>query len=186
VAISLQGKVSPQFLTKFRNRFEQYGFEAGVLNPSKPHYQARPIHTKTGKRKKAAAAFTTIDGMRARKKTRTKSGTVGLIAGVQSKRVNFIVAPFRRASSPELTKLRKAWIKFSKSDRPMSLRKQLEDALVNVILVPIRKRRYGPNTKRTVAIKGFNRRLFDTGQLWQSIKAKVTKLPKGKKVKVTG
>jgi hypothetical protein len=57
---------------------------------------------------------------------------------------------------------------------------------VNVIRDPIRRRRYGPNSALTTRIKGFNRRLFDTGQLWQSIKAKVTKLPKGKKVKVTG
>lgn len=177
-AVSFTGKLDPKFLSRFRKRFEQFEFQAGVLEPTKPHYQAKPIFTKTGKRKKKNVAFKSVDGLKARRETRVQSGTVGMIAKVHGKRVDFIRAPFRNATSPALKSLRKAWIKFFTAARPLAMKKKVEDALVDVIRDPIRRRKYGPNSTRTSRIKGFNRRLFDTGQLWKSIKAKVSRSPR--------
>lgn len=176
--IGFKGGLDPKFKKRFVSRLGQFQAEAGILKPEQTHYMARSIYTKTGKRKKKKAAFTSVDGMKARRKTSKPAGTMYSVAEIQSKilRINFITAPFSGGKTSQLTKVRKAWIALIKAQRPMSKRKQLEDALVNAIREPIRKRRYGPNTSITIREKGFNRRLFDTGQLWKSIKAKVSKM----------
>jgi hypothetical protein len=176
--VSFNAKVDRRFLNRFRRRFEQFELQAGVLEPTKPHFKAKPIYKKNGKRKTKNAAFTSVDGLKARRKSRIQAGTVGMIADVQGKRVDFIRAPFKQATSPALKALRKAWIRFFSARNPSTMRRVVEQALVNVIRDPIRRRRYGPNSALTTRIKGFNRRLFDTGQLWKSIKAKVTRSPR--------
>ncbi len=59
-----------RFKARFVARYEQYEFHAGIMkeDEKKPHFEAKTITTKTGKRKSMRSAFTSVDGMTARRK----------------------------------------------------------------------------------------------------------------------
>lgn len=190
--IEIKGSVSPNIKKKFRNRFEKFEWRAGLFEEdwNKPHFPARSIYTKTGKRKKKKSAFTTVDGLKARKKGTVRSvanssaiGPVRLPTMRQilhkanhTARKDIIKAPFEKRGTLAMWKLRRAIVGFLMAERPGGKhRKRVDAALVNVIRDPIRRRAYGKNSREWAKEKGFNRLLFDTGQLWKAIKSKVVR-----------
>ena len=55
-----------------------------------------------------------------------------------------------------------------------SEKKRAENLLQACVRNPIRAGEYGPNSPLTVLIKGFDRAMIDTGQLFKAIKARCT------------
>jgi hypothetical protein len=54
-------------------------------------------------------------------------------------------------------------------------RQRVLNLLQAIVRNPILKHQYGPNTSATADAKGFDRHLFDTGKMFKSIKAIITK-----------
>lgn len=162
-------------------RYEKYNIQAGILKDG-PHFAAQPILTKRGKLKKSA--FTDVDGMKARRMVRGKkvAGPLPSIAHVardlrRKTRVNFWTAPFKRKASKEVKRFKKALMALFGARQMGNKRKLAEQLLVEAIRAPIKRRQYGPNRPETARMKGFNRRLFDTGQVYRAIKASIKRKP---------
>jgi hypothetical protein len=101
----------------------------------------------------------------------------------QRTRINIYTAPFKGRQSREVKKFRKALLTFfSAKKASASLRKRAEHLLVEAIRVPIRRRQYGKHSRSWAHEKGFQRRFFDTGQLYMSISARIKKIAGGGKV----
>lgn len=180
---------------KFRKKLEKklggYEFKVGLFpeDAGKPHYPAKSIYTKTGKLKKAKSAYTTIDGMKARRRASSKQfisfmlpsmrEILELACGYVGR--DIVKAPFMRQSWSTSRKLRAAIYRFLR-DSTAERRKVVEQAMLNMVRDPIRKRAYGSNSLSWILTKGFNRRLFDTGQLWKNLKAKVVRVQRNPRV----
>ena len=160
-------KMDKRFKNRVAGRFERYTFETGVAD--KAHRKPKePRVLKSGKLGKRPLG--TYMGGPVRKMQQATKGTNKKIAIKNEKKYKFMTAPFRKRSSKELTVFIKAF--FNLINRKVK-RREVEQALIAVIQKPILRGAYGRNTAVTKHIKGFNRLLIDTAQMFKSIKAKV-------------
>jgi hypothetical protein len=83
-----------------------------------------------------------------------------------------LLAPFKQKSS-DIIKFSRAYLNLIFANKP-SIR-NVENLLQAIVRNPILRGDYGHNKKKTADAKGFDRHLFDTGQMFKAIKAKVTK-----------
>lgn len=116
----------------------------------------------------------TYAGGPARKQSRTPSGmTIADISEANRDRLgfNYIRAPFRKRSSDI--------IKFSNTFFQLAFGrgkiKRAENLLQAIVRNPILRGDYGSNTGATQDIKGFNRLMIDTSQLFKAIKARIVR-----------
>lgn len=183
----MQFLIDKRFKNRIKMRYEKYDIQAGILKDG-PHYPAQPLTrtSKRGKVSKVKRPHTQIDGMKARRKIRSRkmSGPLKSIAHVardlrRKTGVNFFRRPFRGKLSIEARRFKKALMKMFGAKKMGNKRKLAEQLLVEAIRKPIRRRAYGPNRADTVLTKGFNRRLFDTGQVYEAIRARIKRKPKG-------
>lgn len=87
--------------------------------------------------------------------------------------IDLLRRPFRgRKTQREVRKFSRAYMEAAFKGRSMT---KVEKLLVDVIRVPILKRRYGRNHPSVIEDKGFNRRFFDTAQVAENISAKIKK-----------
>ena len=162
-------ELSKSFVKKLENRIGRYEFEVGVLE-DKSHYMAQE-----------AALFgdsPTRDyaGGPVRKATRQESGkTVGevLVDNMERLNINLLSRPFQDQSS-EIMKFTRAFLQMATGGK-ISL-KRVENLLQAVVRNPILKQEYGSNSSFTADNKGFDRHLFDTGQMFKAIKARARRV----------
>lgn len=87
--------------------------------------------------------------------------------------IDLLRRPFRgRKTQREVRKFSRAYMEAAFKGRSMT---KVEKLLVDVVRVPILKRRYGRNHPSVIEDKGFNRRFFDTAQVAENISAKIKK-----------
>lgn len=156
-------ELSPSWTKKLAGRIEKYQFEVGILE-DKPHYEAD-----------AQAELKTYAGGKIRKTSRKKSGvTVGdvLVENMERLNVNLLLKPFQEKSS-EIIKFTKEFLKSALANKDP---KRVENLLQAIVRNPILKKEYGDNDLLTATSKGFNRHLFDTGQMFKAIKARVKRV----------
>lgn len=91
--------------------------------------------------------------------------------------VNILTRPFQRAKSSAYRKFIDAYLRAATRGKSMA---KVEKLLLDVIRVPVLKKQYGRNSPSTVAIKGFNRRFVDTGQMILALSAQIRR--RGKRV----
>lgn len=84
--------------------------------------------------------------------------------------INLLQAPFKDANNADIVKFMQAFLKSAVAGRSM---KRVENLLQAVVRNPILRLDYGRNKSSTADAKGFDRHLFDTGQMFQAIKVKV-------------
>lgn len=174
--------IDPRFKNRLRARYERHDIQAGILN-DRPHRVARSRFTKSGK--PSPAGHTSVGGMKARRKTSATGPTIAKLSEQLRKRTgaNIYTSPFKRKSSREVKKFMRALVNYFGARRATaSLRRRAEDLLVEAIRAPIKRREYGSHSRAWAYVKGFQRRFFDTGQLYMAIKARIKKLPGGGKV----
>jgi hypothetical protein len=145
-------------------QIEGFQFEVGVLK-DKPH--AVP---KKGEVKNYA-------GGPARKMARGKDGkaSIGEILVYNMKRLNknFLREPFQKKNS-DIMRFTKEFLKLAFRHKGVNT-KRVENLLQAVVRNPMLKQEYGANSSKAAKVKGFNRHLFDTAQMFQSIRARVLK-----------
>ena len=121
--------------------------------------------------KNAAMGLATVAGGPARRKSMKIKGKVSDVSRQIRKRVDYLSLPFKNESSPEMRKLKKTL--FDLIQGKQTSYTYVQTALRNAIRMPILKQKYGPNSRATIKAKRFNRFLFDTGQFYQTIGARV-------------
>lgn len=161
-------ELSKSFQKKLKKQVERYQFQVGVLE-DKPHRD--PVETKLYETPKLG----TYAGGPVRKATRKTSGKSNgeiLVDNMERLGINILWAPFEDESS-DINKFMKAF--FNTIANRGSI-KRVENLLQAVVRNPILKQAYGSNKNSTADVKGFDRHLIDTGQTFQSIKAKAKRV----------
>jgi hypothetical protein len=166
-----------KFQLKLTERLEKslhgYDFEVGVLK-SMPHYE--PKATEPGKKPELGS----YAGGAVRKQSRIKSElTIGQILVENSKRlgVDLLRAPFKSKNNQEINNFTKAFFQMALSDsnKQGAIRnaKRLINLVQAIVRNPILRGDYGGNKGSTADAKGFDRLLFDTGQMFKNIRARI-------------
>lgn len=159
----MQLKMRKGFTERVQSRFNRFQMEVGILEDG-PHKAA-----KGGKDNLSAYAGGPI-----RKKSRSDGElTVSQVSAANRERLgfNYIVEPFKRKDS-EIIRFSQAFFKMA-SVRATSMRKRVENLMQAIVRNPILRGDYGSNSPLTKKIKGFDRKMIDTAQLFKAIKAQV-------------
>lgn len=158
-------RLSKSFGDRLEGRFGKYSFEVGVLEDG-PHYEPR-----RGKRGlQGKDVLSTYAGGPIRKKSRVQGPlTIAQVSAANRARlgINYLIEPFKNRSS-EIIKFTTEFFKlaFGRSEK-----RRAETLLQAIVRNPILRGDYGSNSILTRKIKGFNRSMIDTAQLFKSIQA---------------
>lgn len=177
-------ELDKRFKNKAKGRFGRYSFEVGVLQdvPYK-----KPVHknyTKATKRKKknsnitihrTITAFKSFHGGPARRTSNEIKGTVRKVSKHNRRRTDYLRRPFLNREGNVRKDVQRFMSSFLALVRGRGNDKRIVNALQAIVRNPILRGDYGPNDRKTVRIKGFDRYMIDTGQLFNNIKARVKK-----------
>lgn len=162
----MKAVLDSRFKNKVKGMFGKYHFEVGILEDAS--YRKPQIGKRGFKGKDVVTAYA---GGPVRKKSRQDSGmTIAEIAKENRERlgVNFWTDPFQQSSSDIIKFSRE----FFKVVFGYGTKKRAENLLQAIVRNPILRGEYGDNSEITQKIKGFNRPLIDTAQMFKAIKAK--------------
>lgn len=152
---------------KLQRRIDGVEFQVGVLDDS-PHMQ--PVDQKLFE----TPQLKTYAGGPVRRTSRKQSGiTTGqvLIDNMERTNHNFLLEPFQKKDS-EIIKFTNYFLRYIVG-RPGASIKRIENLLQAIVRNPMLNQEYGPNNSTTADNKGFDRHLFDTGQMFKSIRARM-------------
>lgn len=157
-----QLKIDARFKKKLVARYSKYTAEAGVLE-DKPYRLPRPASQGKG----------TLAGGPVRKMKNKTSGTVQEVAERIRKdlKIPYLTAPVEKPNSKDMKNFVAVFMQYTVG--AFRSPSQVETALRAVIRNPIHAKKYGRNTRARAKVKTFNRKLFDTGQFFKAIRAKV-------------
>lgn len=162
-------KLSKGFRRRIEGRFSKYEFEVGVLNDG-PHYRPQDSGALS---QYGIGNLKTLAGGPARKQTREPSGlSIADVSEENRKHLgfNYIRAAFRNRYSADLLKFSDTFFKLAFGRGQI---KRAENLLQAIVRNPITRGDYGVNTRATADIKGFDRLMIDTGQLFKALKARI-------------
>lgn len=164
--ISLDKKWSKEL----KRRIDGYEFEVGVLD-DKPHMN--PVEHSLFE----TPQLRTYAGGPVRRTSRVpgelSTGDV-LVQNMERLNINLLLRPFQEKNS-EINKFTQYFLKLALR-RPGTTLRRIENLLQAIVRNPILKQEYGTNKPMTADGKGFNRHLFDTGQMFRAIRARVMKV----------
>lgn len=149
-----------------QGRFSRYTFEVGVLEDG-PHKLPR-----RGQRGlKGQDVLTTYAGGPARKKS-SQAGPLSIAEVSAANRarlgINFLTAPFK-SKSEDIIKFSREFCRLAFGHTE---KRRAENLLQAIVRNPILRGDYGHNAALTKRIKGFDRLMIDTAQLFRAIKAR--------------
>lgn len=150
-----------------QRRVERVEFEVGVIDDSQ---HKDPVDQGLF----GIPQTTTYAGGPVRKTSRKSSGiTTGevLVQNMERLNRNILLEPFQKKNS-EILKFTNYFLKYIVG-RAGTSEKRIINLLQAIVRTPILKQEYGPNNATTADNKGFDRHLFDTGQMFRAIKARV-------------
>lgn len=155
-----------RFKKNVQGRFGKYTFYVGVLQDG-PHKEAR-----VGQRGQGGKdVLGSYAGGPIRKKSRV-NGPLSIAEVSEANRarmgVNYLTAPFKKKSS-DIIKFTRAFFKLAFGG---SEKRRAENLLQAIVRNPILRGDYGSNTQLTRRIKGFDRKMIDTAQLFKALIAK--------------
>lgn len=163
----MQLKLDKRFVQRAQGRFGKYELQVGVLEDG-PHKEARRGERGLG----GKDVLSSYAGGPVRKKSNRDSGvTIAEVSEANRERLgfNYLTEPFHDRTS-DITKFMTEFFRFAFG---RSEKKRLENLLQAVVRNPILRGDYGSNSALTKRIKGFDRLMIDTAQLFKSIKASV-------------
>lgn len=158
-------ELNKKFKNNLQGRFGKYSFEVGVLDDKaymKPRRGERGL--------KGADVTGVYAGGPVRKISRTPSGqNVSDVSKANRDRLgfNYLSEPFKKKSS-DIIKFTEEFFKLAFG---RSQKKRCENLLQAIVRNPILRGDYGRNSLLTQKIKGFDRSMIDTAQLFKSLKA---------------
>lgn len=152
---------------KLKKQINRYEIEVGVLD-DKTHMQAVE-HGLLDTPK-----FKTYAGGPVRLTSRMPGeSTIGqvLVENMKRLNINILLRPFQERNS-DILKFTNYFLKYIVGGLGGN-QKRVENLAQAIVRNPILKQEYGPNKAVTADFKGFNRNLFDTGQMFRAIRARV-------------
>ncbi len=157
-------RLDKRFKKNVAGRFGKFDFEVGILKDG-PHFEP-----KRGKRGLGGGdVITQYAGGPARRKSGTSTQSLSEVSRQNRERLgfNYLTSPFKRKSS-EIVRFSREFFKlvFGRSQK-----RRAENLLQAIVRNPILRGDYGGNRPLTRAIKGFDRKMIDTAQLFKNIKA---------------
>lgn len=162
----MQIKLDSRFQKHVKGMFGKYSFEVGVLD-DKAHKKP-----KLGQRGlKGEDVISNYAGGPVRKSSNIESGlAISDVSKANRDRMgfNYLTQPFKRRSS-DIIKFSNEFFKlvFGRSQK-----KRAENLLQAIVRNPILRGEYGPNGPMTKKIKGFDRAMIDTAQLFKALTAR--------------
>lgn len=156
--------LAPKFKQRLQGRFGKYDFEVGILTDG-PHRDARK-----GERGKGGKdVLSSYASGPVRKASRSSTQSISEVSKQNRERLgfNFYTEPFKKKSS-DIIKFTRSFFRLAFG---ASEKKRAENLLQAVVRNPILRGDYGPNSPLTQKIKGFDRAMIDTAQLFKAIKA---------------
>lgn len=166
-AVPLTIKLANGFKERLKGRFNKYEFQVGVIEDG-PHYLPKKGQRGLGGRDITSA----FAGGPVRKKSRKPSGlTLSQVSKENRKNLgfNYLKKPFQQKNT-DIIRFTNEFFKYAFG---RSEPRRLTNLLQAIVRNPILKGNYGANSALTQKIKGFNRKMIDTAQLFRAIKAKV-------------
>lgn len=151
---------------KLQGRIQRYEFEVGVLD-DKPH--KNPIEQGRFEQPQLKSYAGGPVRRTSREAGALSIGQV-LVENMKRLNINILAAPFKDRNS-DILKFTAEFLKLV-TTKKASL-KRLENLLQAIVRNPILKQEYGGNSPATADAKGFDRHLFDTGQMFRAIRARV-------------
>lgn len=154
---------------KLQGRINKFEFEVGVLD-DKPHMSpvSHGLFEEPQLRSYAGGPVSRTSRVPDGKST----GEV-LVDNMKRLNINLLLRPFQEKNS-DILKFTEYFLKLVLR-RPGTSGKRLENLLQAIVRNPILKQEYGENSSQTADAKGFNRHLFQTGQMFKAIRARITK-----------
>lgn len=152
---------------QLKGRIQQYEFQVGVLE-SKEY--------KLPKERKGPFDESNIGSFAKGPVRRVSSVPSGqkvgdvLVENMKRLNIDLLRAPFKKKSS-ELMQFTLSFLSLVTYKPGMTIRR-VENLLQAVVRNPIFKQEYGINSEATAETKGFNRHLFDTGQMFKNIRVR--------------
>lgn len=163
----MKATLGKSWMKKVKRKIDGYEFEVGILQ-DKPHYDPvyHGLFEEPSLSKYAGGPI------------RDKSNQLGplttgqiLIKNMERLQRNILLEPFRKKNS-DILAFTSYFLKFIFS-KPGVNPNRLTNLLQAIVRNPILRKEYGNNSRATIENKGFDRHLFDTGEMFKSIKAKV-------------
>jgi len=164
----LKVQLDKRFIKKLKGRFGQYEFEVGILEDG-PHREAR----RGARGLKGQDVLSKYAGGPVRKAGRKSTQSLADVSRENSERLgfNYLRRPFEQKNDSDIIKFAQEFIKLALGK---SKDKRVTNLMQAIVRNPILRGEYGaPNSALTQKIKGFNRPMIDTGQLFRAIKARV-------------
>lgn len=160
------------FAKKLKGRVEQYEFEIGILE-NKPH--RNPVETTLfGQPELGSYAGGPI--RKSTRETGPESTAAIFVQNQERLNINLLLRPFQEQNS-DIMRFTKTFMEMI-TRRPNIPKKRLENLLQAIVRNPILRQEYGSNSSQTADNKGFDRHLFDTGQMFKAIKARANRVGK--------
>lgn len=160
--MSITFKLDKRFSSQAKGILEKYQFEVGILQ-DKAHKEARD----------QGAGLSSYAGGPTRKTSGRSSGkTISEVSQELRARtgINIFTQPFFSKKNKEILDFVHAYFELCAGK---TQKKRVENLLQAIVRNPILRGDYGRNSPQTAKIKGFNRFLIDTSQLFRAITSKV-------------
>ncbi len=154
---------------KLQGRVNQYEIEVGVLE-DKPHMN--PVEHSLFE----TPQLRSYAGGPVRRTSRVPGeSSIGqvLVDNMKRLNINILLRPFQERNS-EIIKFTDYFLRYL-VQKTSTGPKRVENLAQAIVRNPILRQEYGPNTSITADNKGFNRHLFDTGQMFKAIRARLIK-----------
>jgi hypothetical protein len=97
-----------------------------------------------------------------------------LVENMKRLNINLLLRPFQEQNS-QIMKFTRYFLQLVTKKPGISI-KRVENLLQAIVRNPILQQEYGGNSANTADDKGFDRHLFDTGQMFKAIKARVKRV----------
>lgn len=155
---------------KLAKRINGVEFEVGILDDG-PHMEPvdEPLFGSTN------PPLKTYAGGPVRRTSRRPSGvTTGdvLVQNMERLNTNILLEPFQKKNA-DILKFTNYFLRYIVGRMGGNSVKRIENLLQAIVRNPILKQEYGPNNSTTADNKGFDRHLFDTGQMFKAIRARM-------------
>lgn len=161
-----------RFKKRVQGRFNRFQFEVGVLNDGPYKVPKRGVPGLKG-----ADVITMYAGGPRRQVTNRPSGkSISDVSEANRERLgfNYLSKPFEDQNS-EIIKFSKEFFKLAMGKSGAN-EKRTVNLLQAIVRNPILRGEYGgPNSALTKRIKGFNRPMIDTAQLFKALRARMLK-----------
>ena len=162
-------RIDKRFKKNVAGVFGQYDFEVGVLDDAQ---YKKPMRGERGR--KGQDVLSSYAGGPVRKKSRLKTDVrISDVSRANRERLgfNYLSEPFKKRTS-DIVRFTNEFFKlaFGRTEK-----KRAENLLQAIVRNPILRGDYGSNSSLTKTIKGFDRYMIDTAQLFKALKARVNK-----------